>query len=1240
MQFEAELNPPENLWSRLSVLRPECTIIRGRHWSTGKSITILRCGGARAVSKRFFIGKIIDELEEERTIGRIPFWRIPNLAQETKADFTLIHHDQALSKPAEWFMKRSAREAIRTPLLLEAIVDVSDKAKLLSGKSIKRDVTNVRNKGFKVECSTASEDLLSFIRNFRDPYIAKKHGLDSLSFRYDSDLFENESFAGSGLTLYKIFLKGEWVAATVILKTTGGLPTLWELGVKNGNAQLVKHGALAAAYWLPIQHLIDQGEPTVSLCLVRPFINEGVFSYKSKYQPTLKIKSPRRVLIVPNLNSEITRHVLEEQPLIIEHKGKLYPTGYRRSTQDPDSLKPYTNALSRFKDLEPSRLIDLPEHVSKIKASPRRHNTPLQPLRDYPREKCIHELFCESARQHLTQTAVRYGAESLRYSDLLKSTQRLAQHLGERGIRAGSIVAVCASRSLHLPSLVLGVLRSGAAYLPIDPALPSERLQFMLNDAGAQALIVDQETESLFEKIELPCQLIEGLQVINNAPHTDLPEPIPNTTATELAYIIYTSGSTGLPKGVEIEHRNIVNLVWDMKERLGLGKKERILSIGSFAFDVTLPDWFWAFLTGGTVIIADEQAIQDPARLVPLITKHRPTHIQATPGTWEMLLKVGLPSYQPLRLVTTGEHVGEALRERLRDLSDEVWNLYGPTETTVWSSACHLSRDTTLNSIGNPITNTQFYIVGKNGEQAAESEKGELWIGGAGVARGYRNRPELTKERFISPEWASGQRLYRTGDLVEWNTRGGMGYLGRIDDQVKIRGYRIELGEIDTKLTEHPEVQNSQTLLIEGEHSRLISFVIPKNQTSAPHNWKAFLLQELPAYMVPARLIPIASFPLTPNGKIDRVALLARLDELSQGPSHTTLSPLEKKVAEIWRTILKSPPVSPTDTFWDMGGDSLSAVHMLLEIQQRLDLEIPYERLNENPTLREFCAFGTSKNATKERLRCLRAGEDVDAIPILFTHGHNFGNTTDELLPIVHSIDSAHPIWGLSGHGEDGRRWDYQTLPEMAGEALILIKRTMPPQRIILLGYCIGGLLAYELARQLSQEGYQVENVIMIDTATPELRNTIVAEANKRRKTQFHAALRHRSIKTISKQLVARWKFERKYFNTKFWRCISPIWIRLAPIPFQGRTPYYQATQSDAFKNYKPVEFDAPIHLIKTDQDSGPLDYGWMPHCPHMKESTISAPHDEMVSKEQANRLADHISTIIEASRPAQPESL
>jgi amino acid adenylation domain-containing protein len=1233
MNTGAELSPPKQLWSALNVLRPDCSIIRGRHRSTGRSVTILRCGGTHPTEKRFFIGHIMNALDEERTIGKIPFWRIPKLAKEIKADFTLIHLDQAAVNPAEWFMKRTASEVFRPPLLLEAIVDVSDEKKLLAGKSISRDVQNVRRKAFSMECSTDSADLLSFIRNFRDPYVAKKHGLDSLNFRYDSALFENKSFAGSGFTLVKIILEGQWVAATVTLHTAGGFPTLWELGVKDGNTQLVTHGALAASYWLTVEHLIKQGAKTVSLGLVRPFINEGVFIYKSKFQPTLRIKSSRRVLIVPNLSSEIARQVLEEQPLITEYGGKLTPIGYRRSPQAPDSLKPYSNTLSRIKNLEPSRLIDLRESASKKKLASRPRRTDALSHREYPREKCIQDLFCENALMYPDQIAVRYGDKSLSYADLLESSQRLAQHLQRNGVNPGSVVAVCASRSLHLATWVIGVLRSGAAYLPLDPALPSERLQFMLKDGGAQALIVDEGTESLFEKSSLPCHIIEGLQVISTPPSSKAPAPTHCPSATDLAYIIYTSGSTGLPKGVEIEHRNIVNLVWDMKARLGLRAKERVLSIGSFAFDVTLPDWFWAFLTGGTVIIADEHAIKDPTRLVPLITKYRPTHIQATPGTWEMLLKVGLPSYRPLRLVTTGEHVSEALRERLRTLSNDAWNLYGPTETTVWSSACHLGRDHSTESIGEPIANTQFYVVSENGQLASENEKGELWIGGEGVARGYRNRPDLTDERFINPDWSPGKRLYRTGDLVEWNAEGGVRYHGRIDDQVKIRGYRIELGEIDAKLAEHPDIQISQTLLISGEHSRLISFVVPESPTSDPKSWKTFLLRELPDYMVPARLIPLGSLPLTPNGKIDRIALIAHLEILSQGSSHIHLNPLEKKVAEIWRTILKSPPILLADTFWDLGGDSLSAVHMLLELKQRLGLEVSYERLYENPTLQEFCAFSPPKSAKQARLRNLRAGKDANAIPILFTHGHNFGNSLDELLPIVYHLDASYPIWGLSGQGEDGRRWEYQTIPKMAAEALNLIKKVIPPQRIILLGYCIGGLLAYELAHQLSQEGYLIKNVIMIDTVTPKLRNATVEKISTQRKEQFRAEIRQRRINTIIERLVARWNFEQKYFTNKLWRKIAPLWIRMAPLPIKARTLYYQAVQSTAFKSYNPGTLDAPVHLIKTDIKTWPSDYGWLLHCPQIEESSISAPHHEMVSKEQATRLADHISMILEATQ-------
>ena len=736
-----------------------------------------------------------------------------------------------------------------------------------------------------------------------------------------------------------------------------GRPALWELGVKDGDLALVKDGAVAAAYWLGIQYLKQMGANTVSLSALRPFINEGVFVYKSKFKSDLRISSSRRVLILPNLNSPVARTILTREPIVTEQGGKLIPVGFR-ARGAPDPLAAHAKTLRNYGSLEAPNLIEFPHDDSR----PNSDNLPKPAhgpsIGDYPRHKCIHHLFQESAMQHLDQTAVQYQDETLSYAQLLDSSHRLAGNLHQCGIRANEIVAVCADRSVHLPTWVIAVLRAGAAYLPLDPALPIERLHYMLEDSGARALIVDETTHALFAGRTLPCPVIDGPRAISTPPSVELSPLADTTKADDLAYVIYTSGSTGLPKGVEIIHRNLINLLWSMRKCLALRPQERVLSIGSFAFDVTLPDWFWAFLTGGSVIIAAKQAIKDPAQLVPLIARHRPTHIQATPGTWEMLLKVGLPSYQPLRLVTTGEHVGESLRARLRSVSNDVWNLYGPTETTVWSSACHLNRDRTPESIGEPIANTQFYIVDETGQPSSSAEQGELWIGGDGVARGYLNRPELTHERFVTPAWAPEERLYRTGDLVKRNPEGRVRYLGRIDDQVKIRGYRIELGEIDATLAQHPDIRVSQTLMVEGTHSRrLISFVVPQIPQPDPQQWKAFLLHELPAYMVPAQIVTLETLPLTPNGKIDRNALRAHLDAPPQADSRSKLNPIEMKVAAVWRSVLTKPQVALNDTFWDLGGDSLSAVHMLLELKHHLGMDIPYEQLHANPTLQEFCAI-------------------------------------------------------------------------------------------------------------------------------------------------------------------------------------------------------------------------------------------------------------------------------------------
>ncbi len=582
------------------------------------------------------------------------------------------------------------------------------------------------------------------------------------------------------------------------------------------------------------------------------------------------------------------------------------------------------------------------------------------PLLDsYPATLTVHGLFERQAQKTPKRIAVEYRGEGMTYEALNIQAEELADRLRAQGVTPDCVVGLCVERSIRMVIGALGIMKSGAAYLPMEHNNPQQRLEFMLGDAGARIVVSETRFRHKFHQFEGLCLLIEEPnEPSGTADAKAFVPPTPNN----LAYIIYTSGSTGKPKGVAIEHHSVVERVWTMGRRLGIGDREVVLSIGSYAFDGTLPDWYWALMFGGKVILAEGPVIRDPKLLIEKILSTRATHFQAPPLLWEMMIAQGIEWPRTIRAISMGEHMSESLRENLRQRNDEVWNLYGPTETTIWACVCNVVEDKNANSIGIPLENTPMYIQKPDGQLAGVDEIGELLIGGSGLARGYLGFPELTQQRFAPiPEIGPG-RLYRTGDLARWNSDGTIEFLGRNDHQVKIRGYRIELGEIDSVLQQHEEVISSVTIVREDKHgnNQLHSYaVLTEGARTRYWQFRNFLEQRLPDYMIPTTIDAIDALPVNANGKVDRSAL-----PRSRGVSHQLKNPyvapsglVQPQLVSIWQEVLDIEVVGIDDNFFELGGNSISALRIINRMENILKKGIPVSALFGNPTIRSLSQF-------------------------------------------------------------------------------------------------------------------------------------------------------------------------------------------------------------------------------------------------------------------------------------------
>jgi amino acid adenylation domain-containing protein len=558
----------------------------------------------------------------------------------------------------------------------------------------------------------------------------------------------------------------------------------------------------------------------------------------------------------------------------------------------------------------------------------------------YPSETPFTRLFEDRVRQNPEAVAVSLGGEVLTYAELNVKANRLAHLLIRQGAQRGVIVGLCLNRSLDLIIALLAIQKSGAAYLPLDPGFPAERLSYMLADSGASLLLAGPDAA---DGIEVPPQVkrIELDQLsLDEGPTENVPSvPGPN----DPAYVIYTSGSTGRPKGVVVQHGALVNFLCSMQREPGLSNEDVLAAVTTISFDIAGLELYLPLMVGARVELVPRETAADSALLVPLLEASGATVLQATPSTWRMLIEEGWTGSDRLRALCGGEALPSDLAEALLPRVKELWNLYGPTETTIWSSVEKIELGDRVLSIGRPIANTQLYVVDKAGEPVSVGVAGEIWIGGDGVALGYHRRPELTAERFVHDRFSDrpGGRLYRTGDLGRWLADGRLQHLGRIDNQVKIRGFRIELGEIEAALNAHPMVRQSVVVTCEARPGdvRIVAYIVVNGgEDLTVSEVRRYLRASLPDYMIPSFVMTLQSLPLTANGKLDRGALPDIFRSIGDDValSEPPAPGMEQLLAEIWREALQVDKVNAGDNFFDLGGHSLLAIRVSVALQKQI----------------------------------------------------------------------------------------------------------------------------------------------------------------------------------------------------------------------------------------------------------------------------------------------------------------
>lgn len=577
---------------------------------------------------------------------------------------------------------------------------------------------------------------------------------------------------------------------------------------------------------------------------------------------------------------------------------------------------------------------------------------------DYPQDKTLLDLFKEQVNAVPEKIALKDDFKSFTYAELDKQSNLAASYFTAKfGKEDKSPIAVVLDRSANLIVVLLGILKTGRAYIPLDPSFPKDRLSYIVANSQTNIIVCESDYEieesQKIEKITLD-------SIFNQ--FSDNTEDFQNVSAEDTAYIIYTSGSTGNPKGVEIGHQSLLNFLISIQNQPGILSNDTLFSVTTYSFDISILEFFVPLISGATLYIASQDLLSDPNLIIKKLEEVNPTIIQATPSFYQMLFNADWQGNKNLKILCGGDLLSESLAEKLISFGSELWNMYGPTETTIWSSCKKIEQVSEASNIGKPIHNTQFYILDSFFNLMPIGSQGAIYIAGHGLAKGYYKNEKLTQEKFIPNPFDSGNLFYETGDVGKWNSKGEIEFLGRNDNQVKIRGYRIELGDIESTLNKLETIKDSVVIAKKGvqQEAFLVAFVL-KNQTALDiEDVLKQLRATLPGYMIPNAIVELEEFPLTPNKKIDRKSLSLKEIQFAahSGELKKPTSIIEIKLLEFWREVLNTKEeIGVNDDFFALGGHSLNAVKLIRLIAEEFSLEITLKTIFDNPTIEMLAAY-------------------------------------------------------------------------------------------------------------------------------------------------------------------------------------------------------------------------------------------------------------------------------------------
>jgi len=833
--------------------------------------------------------------------------------------------------------------------------------------------------------------------------------------------------------------------------------------------------------------------------------------------------------------------------------------------------------------------------------------------------------------------AISYQDRRLTYEQLNHFANQIARELQRLGVEANQLVGLFLPRSELLPATLLAVQKLGAAYIPLDPDFPTQRLQLMVDDSQPSCIVTVESLQSFLPRSNAKqLRLDSDLVRIRSHAKSNLSISI---ATSQRAYILYTSGSSGRPKGVEIPHRALTNFLESMQRQPGISSADRLAAITTLSFDISILEIYLPLISGAEVVMVPNDVAKDGSALAKLLMQRQITFLQATPATWQMLLDSGWQGNKNLRGLVGGEALPSDLGQNLSLVLKDLWNMYGPTETTVWSTLWKVEPHAGSMSIGRAIANTSTYVLDDQLRIRPAGTIGRLFIGGQGLALGYLNRPDLTSEKFVRNPYQPDSLLYDTGDLVRLGIDGQLYFVARVDHQIKLRGFRIELVEIEQAMRDCAGVREA-IVVVKAAHASaqhpadwnkfLVAYYVAEGGAVSAENLRSSLQTRLPAYMVPAWFIELNEIPRTPNLKVDRKRL-AEITLENHVPATQNLqhprNAIEKELVNIWKDVLNLDSLGIHESFFDLGGHSLLAARLMARIENVTGKRIPLASLLQFPTI-EGLAQVIRKQDGQEQWKCvvpIREGEHLRPLFCI----HAAGGNVLLYRELANRLPAARPVYGVQSSALQHGLPKSTSVEEMAKEYIAEIRKLQPRGPYHLVGYCLGGTIAYEIARQLNAAGEEIGVLALLDTHAKWQKDTLrlsVIRAYER--IAFHlqnawmsgragiGSFVTEKIREANRRLHRRWEALSSQIAYRFgWRKTEPIFM-------------LENLYDSASEEYLPKPLDIHLTLFKPKQSyAGYSDtfFGWQNYVQDITLIELPVYPAGMLIEPFVAQLASHI---------------